>query len=107
MKKSSSILEHKIILDWVDHSSSILDLGCGDGKLISLLVKNKGVLAQGIEIDEDEIFKCVELGLSVFQQDIDSGLSEYKDKSFDYVILAQTLQQVKCLHQQHNPFRNH
>jgi methionine biosynthesis protein MetW len=95
MKKSTSILEHKIILDWVDQSSSILDLGCGDGTLMSLLIRKKGVKAQGIEIDEDEIYKCVELGLSVFQQDIDTGLSEYEDKSFDYVILAQTLQQVR------------
>lgn len=95
MKKSASILEHKIILDWVDQSSSILDLGCGDGTLMSLLTNKKEVRAQGIEIDEDEIYKCVELGLSVFQQDIDTGLSEYEDGSFDYVILAQTLQQVR------------
>ena len=92
---SLSVFEHEIILDWVDQSSSILDLGCGNGRLMSLLIKQKGVEAQGIEIDETQIFKCVEFGLSVFQQDIDTGLSEYEDKSFDYVILAQTLQQVK------------
>ena len=95
MMNSTSIFEHDIILDWVNQSSSILDLGCGNGKLMSLLIKQKGVKAQGIEIDESQIFKCVEFGLSVFQQDIDSGLSEFEDNSFDYVILAQTLQQVR------------
>ena len=91
----STRLEYKNILDWVEQSSSVLDLGCGDGELISLLIQEKKVHAQGIEIDEQAIHECVALGLSVFQQDIDTGLSEYVDKSFDYVILSQTLQQVK------------
>jgi methionine biosynthesis protein MetW len=73
----------------------VLDLGCGDGELTTLLVQEKQVRAQGIEIDEQAIHECVAQGLSVFQQDIDTGLSEYLDKSFDYVILSQTLQQVK------------
>jgi methionine biosynthesis protein MetW len=88
-------LEYKIIPEWIEQSSSVLDLGCGDGKLLSLLIQEKQVRAQGIEIDEQAIHHCVAKGLSVFQQDIDTGLSEYEDKSFDYVILSQTLQQVK------------
>ena len=95
MKKSSSKLEYRIILDWVEQSSSVLDLGCGDGELMTLLVQEKHVRAQGIEISEQAIYECVARGLSVFQQDIDTGLAEYVDKSFDYVILSQTLQQVK------------
>ena len=88
-------LEHQIIVDWVKPNSTVLDLGCGNGDLIGLLVKEKLVQAQGIEINEESIGKCVAHGLSVFQQDIDTGLSEYSDGSFDYVILSQTLQQVK------------
>lgn len=95
MKNPSSKLEHRIILDWVRQYSSVLDLGCGDGELTTLLVQEKQVCAQGIEIDEYAIHECVAQGLSVFQQDIDTGLAEYLDKSFDYVILSQTLQQVK------------
>ncbi len=95
MKNPSSKLEHRIILDWIRQSSSVLDLGCGDGELTTLLVQEKQVHAQGIEIDEQAIHECVAQGLSVFQQDIDTGLAEYLDKSFDYVILSQTLQQVK------------
>ena len=59
------------------------------------LVKNKGVKAQGIEIDDEAILHCVALGLNVFHDDIDRGLSEYSDQAFDYVILNQTFQQVK------------
>lgn len=95
MIKQSSKLEHRIILNWIRQSASVLDLGCGTGELTKMLVKEKQVRAQGIEIDEQAIHKCVVNGLSVFQQDIDTGLAEYQDKSFDYVILSQTLQQVK------------
>jgi methionine biosynthesis protein MetW len=87
--------EHAAILKWVDKNSSLLDLGCGDGELLSRLINEKQVHAQGIEFSEPAIHHCVAKGLSVFQEDIDTGLSEYPDKSFDYVILNQTFQQVK------------
>jgi methionine biosynthesis protein MetW len=87
--------EHKIILDWITREASVLDLGCGDGELLARLIREKQVHAQGIELSENSIQRCVARGLSVFQQDIDTGLSEYADNSFDYVILNQTLQQVK------------
>jgi methionine biosynthesis protein MetW len=90
-------LGYKAILNWVKPGSSVLDLGCGDGTLLAQLVKEKGVRAQGIEIDEQAIHKCVERGLSVFHEDIDDGLSDYSNQSFDYVILYQSLQQVKKL----------
>jgi len=88
-------LEHKIIVDWVSEGASVLDLGCGDGELLSILVKEKNVSAQGIEIDEQAIYKCVAKGLSVFHEDIDAGLSEHPDGSVDYVILSESLQQAK------------
>lgn len=87
--------DHRVILGLVSPSSSVLDLGCGTGELLSLLVKEKHVKAQGIEIDDKAIFECVAKGLSVFHDDIDTGLPEYSEKSFDFVILNQSLQQVK------------
>ena len=68
--------------------------GCGDGELLNLLVKTKNVRGSGIEIDEQAVRKCASLGISVSQQDIEGGLSDYGDKSFDFVILNQSLQQV-------------
>jgi len=88
-------LEYQVILEWIEPYSSVLDLGCGDGELLSILIQERKAHAQGIEIDEQAIRKCVARGLSVFQEDIDIGLSEYTDKSFDYVILSQSLQQVR------------
>lgn len=85
----------KTIADWVTQGASVLDLGCGDGELLAYLTQTKQVHAQGIELNEAAIVRCVAVGLSVYQQDIDTGLSEYADKSFDYVIINQTLQQVK------------
>ena len=87
--------ENKIILDWVAAGSTVLDLGCGDGELLALLIGEKQAHAQGIELNEGAIGRCVAKGLSVYQQDIDTGLTEYADKSVDYVILNQTLQQVR------------
>jgi len=88
-------LEYKGISRWIRQGSSVLDLGCGNGELLDLLMREKKVQAQGIEIDEQAIYQCVAKGLSVFHEDIDNGLSEYADKAFDYVILNQSLQQVK------------
>jgi methionine biosynthesis protein MetW len=95
MTKQTHAVEHKVISEWIISGASVLDLGCGDGELLNLLIRNKQVLAQGVELSEQAINNCVAAGLSVFQQDIDTGLTEYADKSVDYVILNQTLQQVK------------
>ena len=96
MATSSRRPEYAVIVELIKTGSSVLDLGCGDGGLLAILKKEKNIArAQGIEIDEEAIYKCVARGLSVFHGDIDSGLAEYLDKSFDYVILNQTFQQVK------------
>ncbi|MDG6914956.1 MAG: methionine biosynthesis protein MetW [Nitrososphaerota archaeon] len=88
-------LDYRVIADWVARDSSVLDLGCGDGELLSILVAEKGVRANGIEIDEQAIYKCVERGLSVFHEDIEVGISGYPDESFDYVVMNGSLQQVQ------------
>ena len=95
MNITASKKDHEVIFDWVVSGASVLDLGCGDGELLSLLIEEKQVRAQGIEFNDQAIHRCVVAGLSVFQEDIDTGLSEYADASFDYVILNQTFQQVK------------
>lgn len=87
-------LDHQLICDIVEPQAKVLDLGCGSGDLLALLRQQKSVRGQGIEVSEDEIFHCVEKGLSVFHMDFDMGLSSYPDQSFDYVILNQSLQET-------------
>ena len=87
-------LDHKIILGLIEPNSRVLDLGCGDGELLSLLIKEKNVRGTGIEIDEKAIYKCIERGLTISHGDIDTELSDFATKKFDYVILNESLQQV-------------
>lgn len=86
--------EHRLIAELIKPNSTVLDLGCGDGELLAYLARHKQVSGQGIEIDEQAIYKCVARGLSVFHGDLDSGLKDWEAQSFDYVILDQSLQQV-------------
>lgn len=87
-------LNYSIIANMIEQGAHVLDLGCGDGTLLKML-KDKGINARGIDINQDNIVKCLEKGLSVFQGDIDEGLHEYPDDSYDYVILNQTLQSTE------------
>ncbi len=87
-------LNYSIITNLIEKGSTVLDLGCGDGTLLKML-KNKGINARGIDINQDNIIKCLEKGLCVIQGDIDEGLHEYPFKSYDYVILNQTLQSTE------------
>lgn len=87
-------LNYSIITNMIEPNLSVLDLGCGDGTLLKML-KNKGINARGIDINQDNIVKCLEKGLPVIQGDIDEGLQEYPDKSYDYVVLNQTLQSTE------------
>ena len=87
-------LDYQIISDMLEPGSRVLDLGCGDGSLLSLLIKQKGCRGTGVEIDEQAIYKCMAKGLTVSHGNIDSGLADYSSQRFDYVILNESLQQV-------------
>ena len=88
------VVEKMLELANVKKSDLVYDLGCGDGELLSLLIKHKHCQGTGIEIDEKAIYQCIEKGLTVSHGDIASGLTDYSDKRFDYVILNESLQQV-------------
>lgn len=87
--------DHQAILSLVKPGAKVLDLGCGKGDLLALLVKERGVKAQGIELREEAIYECVEKGLTVLHGDIESGLGEFPDRSFDEVILNQSMQETR------------
>ena len=88
-------LDHQIIYEIIKPGSRVLDLGCGNGEVLEKLVQGKDIKAQGIELNEDAIYQCVEKGLSVFHSDIDSGLRGFPNKSNDYVILNQSMQETR------------
>jgi methionine biosynthesis protein MetW len=87
--------DHRVISEWIEPGARVLDLGCGNGELMELLSQRKETQVQGIELDEKAIWECVRKGLSVCQGDIETGLAEYPDRCFDYVILNQSLQEVR------------
>jgi methionine biosynthesis protein MetW len=88
-----------IIEDWIEPGSQVLDLGCGDGTLLSGLVERKHVEAVGVEISDEMIVRCLQKGISVYQADIDRGLCHWHDRRFDYVILNDTLQVITRPHE--------
>lgn len=95
MKSNGIRIDHQIISQIIEPGSRVLDLGCGNGDLLYLLAKEKGAKVQGIEANDAAISECVKKGLSVYHSDLESGLTEYPDRSFDYVILNQSMQEVK------------
>lgn len=81
-----------VIARHVAPGSRVLDVGCGDGELMTVLRDERGVDARGLEIDAEKVEKCVSRGLSAVQGDADRDLADYPDSAFDYAILSQTLQ---------------
>ncbi len=86
--------DYAIIGDIVESGTKVLDLGCGDGELLAWLAANKGVDARGVEIAGAKVQRAIARGVSVYQGDIDEGLTDYPGQAFDYVILSQTLQET-------------
>ena len=84
--------EFKIISDFIEKNTRVLDVGCGDGTLMEYLKTNKEIDIRGIEISKSNSQKCVSKGLTVIEGDAEKDLTQFPDSSFDFVILSQTLQ---------------
>ena len=84
--------EYKIILDIINKNSRVLDVGCDDGTLMEFLKQNKDVDIRGIEISKEKVQTCISKGLTVIEGNAELDLKQFPNKSFDYVVLGQTLQ---------------
>jgi len=84
--------EFKIIAEIINNNKRVLDVGCGDGTLMEYLKKNQQNDVRGLEPDKNLVQKCIAKGLSVIEGDAEKELTQFPEKSFDYVILTQTLQ---------------
>ena len=84
-----------VIEKWVEVRSKVLDLGCGNGNILSELQKTKDINGLGVEIEEKNIEECLLQNINVIEQNIDDGLINFSNDSFDVVILSQTIQVLK------------
>ena len=85
-----------IVEQWITPKSRVLDLGCGDGSLLSHLIERRQVSAVGLELDDDKVAAGIERGLNIIQEDLDNGISDwFAPVSFDFVIVSQTIQAMR------------
>ena len=84
--------EFKVIADLLPNNVRVLDVGCGDGSLMNLLIKEKNIEARGLELVEENVKKCIYKGLSVIEGNAETELHQFPSQSFDFVVLSQTLQ---------------
>ncbi|MEQ8803309.1 methionine biosynthesis protein MetW [Haliea sp.] len=79
---------------WIEPGSKVLDLGCGNGEFLQRLQQERDVRGLGLEIDPDKITAAVARGLNIVEQDMDAGMDNFPDQSFDTVVMAHALQAV-------------
>jgi len=88
-------IDYKIVEAWVKPRTRVLDLACGDGSLLKSLQDSKKIHGYGVEIDSENLLRCIANSVNVIEQNIDGGLSNFEDKSFDTVIMSQAIQALK------------
>ena len=84
--------EFKVIADLIEKDTRVLDVGCADGTLMKFLKDNKNIDIRGLELSKDKVQECIAKGLTVIEGNAEKDLKQFPDKSFDYVVLSQTLQ---------------
>ena len=88
-------LTDELIMQHIQRGSRVIDLGCGDGRLMQRLRDDNGCTAMGVEVEHTNIISVIERGLPAIEADLNEGLIDVPNDSFDYAVLRQTLQQVR------------
>ncbi len=88
-------VDHSQIAQLIAPNSTVLDLGCGDGQLLALLQTQRATRNRGVTLAQRDVLSCVQHAISVIQYDLENDLAVFADKTFDYVVLSQTLQVVR------------
>jgi len=91
-KDKRTRVDYELIESLIEPNSTVLDIGCGDGELLARLTLDKNIQGEGIELQQELVLSCVNRGISIIQYDVEKGLEDYANKSFDYLILSQTVQ---------------
>ncbi len=86
--KERERFDFAVIANWIGSGEHVLDLGCGDGRLLRYLNENKGISGFGVEIDDESVLGCIRNGVDVIQIDIEGGLSGFEDQSFSHAIIS-------------------
>ena len=94
--KERERFDFAVIANWIGTGKHVLDLGCGDGRLLRYLNEQKGITGYGLEIDHDSILGCIRNGIDVIQINIERGLSGFGNKSFSHAIISQALQAMRA-----------
>jgi methionine biosynthesis protein MetW len=94
--KERERFDFAVIANWIPTGERVLDLGCGDGKLLRYLRETRGIDGYGVEIDPESVLGCIRNDVDVIQIDIEGGLSGFEDQSFDHVIISQALQAMRA-----------
>ena len=84
--------EFKVIANLIEKNTRVLDVGCADGTLMKFLKDNKNIDIRGLELSKDKVQECIAKGLTVIEGNAEKDLKQFPEKSFDYVVLSQTLQ---------------
>lgn len=84
-----------LVADLIPPGSRVLDLGCGSGTLLAYLMRHKGCTGTGVDSDNENVIRAIRRGLSVIDLDIEEGLTDFADNSYDTVVMSRTLQAIR------------
>lgn len=85
--------EYADIIALVAPNARVIDLGCGNGALLSRMIAHKHITGVGIELSPSGVEVCRKRGLDARIGKIDEPLS-FRENEFDYAVCNVTIQMV-------------